>query len=362
MAAENNEGHYAVQLQNRPWEIAARDIESALRALMQGFHKTAGGIQVSQAGIVMGSFDILDFTGDLIASVTADPANGKITITLASFGSPVGLGAANADGSSPNVARADHVHKREVEVLDETIAVGTRRRLNFSGEIVTAVDNGAQDRVDVNLPGYDVPVSLDVTNTEGVSGDVARADHKHASGLTTRGDILGRTTTANSRIPGPPTNYNADGWPYILKGGMDLSRMADWGLPWEPEVVKTLVNNTTTDIMYLVGTVANGSAAIIKYIVYCDDNTDVQQETGLVFVSCIRTAAGVFTTQVVKEAKTAIASAGTLAVTFTITNDAGNNRVIVQVNANSSLTPTDLSVIMSLDDLSWTGLTFPFGL
>lgn len=76
---------------------------------------------------------------------------------VVSAGMPVGLGSALAAGSSSSASRADHVHKRDVEVLKNGVLVGIRRRLNFLGAGVTVVDNLGLDSIDITITGVSSP-------------------------------------------------------------------------------------------------------------------------------------------------------------------------------------------------------------
>ncbi len=72
----------------------------------------------------------------------------------ADIGPPAGLGNANATGAGPQLAAADHIHKRDVRVKSEGADVATRNALDFrdSASIDVAVaDDGGNDEVDVSL-------------------------------------------------------------------------------------------------------------------------------------------------------------------------------------------------------------------
>lgn len=92
------------------------------------------------------------------------PFDGKISIGSAKpitidadsalTGDPITVrGPTNAEGSSLALARADHQHRLEVEVEDEGALTGARPTLNFIGAGVGAIDNPAEDRVDITIPG-----------------------------------------------------------------------------------------------------------------------------------------------------------------------------------------------------------------
>lgn len=69
-------------------------------------------------------------------------------------GSPTGLGNANAPGVSDALARADHVHKRDVRVKLEGVDVATRNALDFRSTMfltALALDDPGNDEVDVGF-------------------------------------------------------------------------------------------------------------------------------------------------------------------------------------------------------------------
>jgi hypothetical protein len=70
------------------------------------------------------------------------------------YGVPVTTACANSPGVSLLAARADHVHRSEVPVQDEGVAVGSRCSINFIGSGVATVDNPGLDRVDVTIGSF----------------------------------------------------------------------------------------------------------------------------------------------------------------------------------------------------------------
>jgi hypothetical protein len=62
-------------------------------------------------------------------------------------------GANNLLGASTELARAEHVHRLELQVEDEGALEGARPTINFVGVGVTATDDAGNDRVDITIPG-----------------------------------------------------------------------------------------------------------------------------------------------------------------------------------------------------------------
>lgn len=100
---------------------------------------------------------------------------------------------------------------------------------------------------------------------------------------------------------------------------------------------KVLTNNTTTTLVSC--TAANGSvvAGVIRYAVEVTDGTDYQVEEGIITYHVTNKAGSLANNTTVKSGNQQAMTAGTLAVTFTIT---AANPALVQINANSSLTPS----------------------
>jgi hypothetical protein len=88
--------------------------------------------------------------GDEDVEIKVDGADAGDIVT----GPPITVrGPTNAEGVGDPIALAGHVHRLELEVLDEGVLEGARPAANFVGVGVTAVDNPGQDRVDITIPG-----------------------------------------------------------------------------------------------------------------------------------------------------------------------------------------------------------------
>lgn len=102
--------------------------------------------------------------------------------------------------------------------------------------------------------------------------------------------------------------------------------------------VKNLTNNTVTSIANVTVAAGSVAAGLIRYSVEVRDGTNVQVEEGLVSVHVTNTNAGTIANNtVVKFGNQQAMTSGTLTVTWTIT---AANPALLQVNANSSLTPS----------------------
>lgn len=87
--------------------------------------------------------------GSAVEGVATSVARSDHTHSMAS-GTPVATGTANSEGTSPNPARVDHVHRTLVAVENNGSAVGSRPTLNFSSDFSVA-DNGGSDRIDISF-------------------------------------------------------------------------------------------------------------------------------------------------------------------------------------------------------------------
>jgi hypothetical protein len=102
-------------------------------------------------------------------------------------------------------------------------------------------------------------------------------------------------------------------------------------------VVKSLANNTVTTIVSATNVNNSVLNFIIQYGVEVFNGTDLQYEVGEVAVSLINKAGVWSANTALKYGNQQGLGSGTLTVTWTIT---GANPALIQVNANSSLTPS----------------------
>lgn len=100
---------------------------------------------------------------------------------------------------------------------------------------------------------------------------------------------------------------------------------------------KVVSNNTTTAITNV--TVANNTVAagVVHYAVEVSDGTDIQIEVGTLHYKVTNKAGTIANNTVDKSGNQQSSTSGTLTVTFTLT---AANPAVLQLNANSSLTPS----------------------
>ena len=104
---------------------------------------------------------------------------------------------------------------------------------------------------------------------------------------------------------------------------------------------KSLSNNTTTTVISLTAATLLAAGCTIRYGVEVVDGTDIQMESGTVTLSVVNKG-GVFTVDLDKSTTSQAASSGTLTVTWSVTSA---NPALVQINSNSSLTPTGTRLV-----------------
>lgn len=110
LPAESNQWWELVAAKGDPGAIGARGFIGPTGP--QG--PPGGNLAFEDEGVPLGTAPTVDFVG---AGVTASIAAGVATVTIpggSSFGSPVAVGLANADGVSPDTVHADHVHEHPV--------------------------------------------------------------------------------------------------------------------------------------------------------------------------------------------------------------------------------------------------------
>jgi hypothetical protein len=114
-------------------------------------------VKVSDDDTTAGKLDTKLSAGANISLSVANPGGDESVVISANVpgtADPITVrGDTNADGASGNHADAEHQHRLELEVEDEGALAGARPAINFVGVGVGAVDNPAEDRVDITIPG-----------------------------------------------------------------------------------------------------------------------------------------------------------------------------------------------------------------
>jgi hypothetical protein len=119
-------------------------------------------------------------------------------------------------------------------------------------------------------------------------------------------------------------------------------------------VKKDLTDNSTTSLYEIALPTLTGTGGVIKATVFASDGTDVQSRSQIVRYSAVNKA-GTYTTEIAVVSEAISASTGTLTGTWTILN--GTNKVTIQFNGNSSLTPTTLWVHYTIESFSDQAIT-----
>jgi len=104
--------------------------------------------------------------------------------TGVTFGSPVAVGSANADGSSANVPHADHVHSHGDQ------AGGSLHSVVIAGGNAGFMSGSDKTKLD-GLSGitFGSPVAVGSANADGSSANVPHADHVHSHGDQAGGSL-----------------------------------------------------------------------------------------------------------------------------------------------------------------------------
>ncbi len=132
------------KLTRRTWEDVASGLEDFLRALADDSLGVPGGF----LGTVPGDVEVGGESAGTLGSGWA-PGDHSHSIVTDIVG---GLGNTSIEGVSTALARADHVHKRDLNVKDAGVAVGTRNAINFTDTAsitFTATDDSGNDEVDI---------------------------------------------------------------------------------------------------------------------------------------------------------------------------------------------------------------------
>lgn len=137
-------------------------------------------------------YDYLKKLEDFTTGPAPSHASAHLTTGLDPLGTaaPVDLGDELAEGDGPTFARSNHVHRLRVRVAKDGAVIGTRKRLNFLGD-VSVTDDEPGDEIDVELlaasidsiraflphpqPGPKVQAGTNITITENALGPVIAA-------------------------------------------------------------------------------------------------------------------------------------------------------------------------------------------
>jgi parallel beta-helix repeat protein len=225
---------------------------------------------------------------DTTSGVTTQTTSEKMRLLTSTDGRLI-LGSADFSQSVDGITMAGNVAR--------TIQVGRRTASNTGGRSLTVQAGGAT-----------------INATDKPAGDLIL----YAGGSTGQGG-------ANVRIQ---TNTRA------LSSGTSDNTPTDRIIATSP---KSVTNNSATTLATL--TLASGSvvAGQLHYAVEVTDGTDFQVEEGTVSYHATNKGGVIANNVVTKSSNQQAATAGTLAVTFTITNASSP---LIQLNANSSLMPS----------------------
>jgi hypothetical protein len=117
-----------------------------------------------------------------------------------------------------------------------------------------------------------------------------------------------------------------------------------------------LVDATSTSLFEVALPTLAMAGGTIEYTISAADGTDMQSMSGVVAYSAVNKG-GSYTTQITENAsnQSKAVSAGTLTGAWTILN--GTNKITIQLNADSSLTPTLFKLYYRLHNGSTTTIT-----
>jgi hypothetical protein len=117
-----------------------------------------------------------------------------------------------------------------------------------------------------------------------------------------------------------------------------------------------LVDATTTNMFDVALPTLAMAGGTIEYTISASDGTDMQSLSGVVSYSAVNKG-GVYTTQIVEGAdnQSKAVSNGTLTGAWTILN--GTNKITIQLNADSSLTPTSFKLYYKIHNGSNQAIT-----
>lgn len=195
---------------------------------------------------------------------------------------------------------------------------------------------------------FGIPVSLGDSNSQGSSGLYADAQHIHASGLTTKGDLLTYSTTLTRLGVGA----NGEQLYALSTATPGLA----WGSGWKGAKVKALTESTFVSMFEVALPSTAMVGGTIRYLVTSTDATDAQAEAGMVAFAGVRDSAGTVTGAAGTPALAqALSGADALTVEFNVATAAG--KITFQCRPTTNI-GTTLSIRYFLDSNDAQVVTF----
>lgn len=185
--------------------------------------------------------------------------------------------------------------------------------------------------------------------SEGSASSFLRSDATIQQGVvTTKGDILIFGAAADRLAVG--VNGEA------LTADSAQAKGLLWSHPHKGARIKTLTDNVATGLFEVALPTLALCGGSFTYLIRVADATDVQSESGIVTFAA-HNKGGVYNTDIDKGTTSApVPSAGTLAVTFTVST--GADKVTILVTADTTLTPTTFDCRIILSECSPQVVTF----
>jgi len=171
----------------------------------------------SSVGVILGNSGIF----------TADQANDHVNITGTagidttasstgltinpSYGTPVTVGVANAEGNNDTFARSNHVHDHGQQTQGDLHAVATTTVAGFLSTADKTKLDGIEAGATADAPYTLTPEPVGATGATGASDLYARGDHVHAHGDQAGGTLHAAATTSVSGFLSSTDKTKLDG-------------------------------------------------------------------------------------------------------------------------------------------------------
>ena len=229
----------------------------------------------------------------------------------------------------------------------DLLTLGQARELISSPETTRIIE---QTVLTVGGGPFGIPVTLGSTNQQGASGLFADAQHIHASGLSTKGDLLAYST-ATDRLPVGVTT----GEPLVVDSAQSFGLAYASG--WKGAKSKALTSGVATGLFDVALPTLAMCGGVVHYSAHATNGTDMQVQSGIVTFAAVNKG-GVYTTDTDKIGVSDALSASTFTV-GPFTQVTGTNKTTFTTTATSGLTGQVVIVIYYfLDSCDTQTVTF----
>lgn len=321
---------------------------------------SVSGVMTNAAGIVFANITNATNNSQIVLGQTTIPTGnwgiynantydnyfaGSLGIGQTTFGTSAAKVLAIGNGTAPSTSPADAF---QMWSADRGATAG-KAGLHLRSEDGTSYVFSDRAGLLTTTPDYDIGIDGQSARTLGLNRNTTSNTAGNYFTVTAGGATSGATDKDGGRMmiaPGISTGTGM-GSVRLQRNQRAASTATSDNAQTDALIVSPrthITDGVATSLFEIALPTLASTGGVILFSIRATDGTDMQVHTGTVTFAAVNKG-GVYTTQITDLPTTADAdadSAGTLADTWTILN--GTNKVTIQLNANTSLTPTELSV------------------